>query len=96
MVKIKMSFVINSEKEDEVDLYYCVSPEETDGCIRDYLEKFPMMDEEMLLLLELSTRGNPEYNERFIKVAQEMVDERNKSLIKNFGKNKVKDELKED
>lgn len=91
-----MSFVINSEKEDEVDLYYCVSPEETEGSIRDYLEKFPMMDEEMLLLLELSTRGNQEYNERFIKVAQEMVDERNKSLIKNFGKNKVKDELQKD
>lgn len=83
-----MTFVIESEKEDKIDLYYCVSPDETEGSIRQYLEMFPMMDEEVLMLLEQASRGRSEYNESFIKVAIGMIEERNSKLLNNFGKNK--------
>lgn len=82
---------IESENPDMVDLYYCVHTSETEGSIREYLEQFPLMDEEVLLLLENVSRGSQEYNERFIKVAREMVDERNKKLLENFGKNIIKE-----
>lgn len=78
--------VVQSEKEAEIDLYYCVHPQETEATIRHYLELFPHMDEEVLMLLEQASRGREEFNERFIQVAQEMVDKRNAELLANFGR----------
>lgn len=72
------------ERDDEVCLFHVLHDGITRGTTFDYYQKYPGMPEEILYLLEVSTRANRPEDE-VVAECQELVSERNKELLENFG-----------
>ena len=81
---ITYSFDVSHEFDTQVNLYNCLSLQETEFTSYDYYVKFPQFHgEEIYYLLECATRENADPAE-VVRVSQETVDQRNKALLDNF------------
>lgn len=86
------SFELSEGRADEVNLFHCMSSEETFGTAYDYLLKFPGFDSEIYFLLQCATRGDADPDD-VIAMCQDMVDIRQEELLSSFGKSQDSIEL---
>ena len=76
--------IIESQSSDEIPLFAVLPSDITDGTAYDYFERFPFMNEEIYFLLQCGTRDDMS-RDACVKLCQEIVDERNKTVLENFG-----------
>lgn len=73
------------EHNDEVSLFNVLPKSETDGTAFDYYLKFPFFDEEIYYVLQCTTKEDSD-PARVVSICKDIVDSRNKELLRNFGK----------
>jgi hypothetical protein len=76
--------IIEKESSDEVLLFDVLPSDLTDGTAYHYYQEFPWFDEEVYYLLQNATR-NDMPSDQCIELCQEIVDNKNKALLENFG-----------